>query len=152
MKKISLLLIISAFFGIFANDAFSQEREKNREYKTPLDIKDFIEKRNVYLTEKLSLSAEDVKTFLPVDNELMRKKFEVGKDCHQLGRQLRDKKNHTEEEYQKLVKCREEAKAKRFELDKEYMVKFKKILSSEQILIYEKADKDFFDSYMEKRK
>jgi hypothetical protein len=152
MKKFGLLLIITIVTASFGNPLYSQRDNKRHGDGFPSDIKDFIESRNAYLTEKLSLTAERAKKFLPLDNELMMKKFEIGRDCHHLGRKIRDKKNCSEEEYAALLKCREEVKAKRFELDKKYMEKFKDILTSEQLIIYEKAEKDFLDEYMKKKR
>jgi hypothetical protein len=138
--------------ALFSNSVYAQKERNQRDEDRRLDVKDFIEKRNVYLTEKLSLTAEDAAKFLPLENELMTKKFEVGKECHELRRKIRNKENPSEEEYASLLKCREDVKAKHFELDKKYMEEFKVILSCEQILIYEKASKDFFDEYMKKNK
>jgi hypothetical protein len=152
MKKFSLFLIITIISASFGNSIHSQKNNRQRNNNDSLDIKDFFEKRNTYLTDKLSLTSEEAAKFLPVDNELMRKKFEVGRDCHQFSRKIRDKKNRSEEEYAALLKCREEVKAKRFELEKEYMEKFKNLLSCEQIIIYERATKDFLDEYMKNKR
>jgi ribosomal protein L32E len=65
---------------------------------------------------------------------------------------LRKKEGKTEEEYNKLLKCREEVKEKRDKLDREYLEKFKKILTAEQILKYQSADRAFFDEFMRDRK
>jgi hypothetical protein len=152
MKKFSLFLIIAIIAASFGNSAYSQKENRKHGDSRPPDIKDFFEKRNAYLTKKLSLTAEAAAKFLPVENELMRKKFEVGVECHQLGRKIHDKKGRTEEEYAALLKCREEVKEKRFALEKEYMEKFKNMLSCEQIIIYERATKDFLDEYMKNKK
>jgi hypothetical protein len=152
MKKFSLFLILTIITASFGNSVYSQKENRKHGENRPPDIKDFFEKRNTYLTKKLSLTADEAAKFLPVDNELMRKKFEVGRECHELGRKIRDKKDRTEEEYAALLKCREEVKEKRFELEKEYMEKFKNILSCEQIIIYERATKDFLDEYMKDKK
>jgi hypothetical protein len=152
MKKFSLFLIITIITASFGNTVYSQIENRQRNDNDTLDVKDFIEKRNTYLTEKLSLTAEEAAKFLPIDNELMTKKFEVGRECHQLGRKLHNKENRSEEEYAALLKCREEVKKKRFELEKKYMEKFKDILSSEKIIIYESATKEFLDEYMKDKK
>lgn len=116
------------------------------------DKEDFMAKRNVYITDKVALTAEEAAVFIPLDNELMQKKFEAGRECHKIERQLRDKKDKNDEDCDKLLKCREEMKEKRDKLDKEYLEKFKKVLSAEQILKYQSADRDFFDEYIRDRK
>ena len=115
------------------------------------DREAFIAKRNAFITEKVGLTAEEEAIFIPLDNELMHKKFEIGSDCRRVERQLRNKKDKSEAECQKLLKCREEVKEKRDQLDKEYSEKFKKILSAERILKYQSADREFFEDYFRER-
>ena len=117
-----------------------------------INREELIAKRNTHLTEKMTLSAEETAVFIPLDNELLRKKFEVGRECHRYERELNDKKEKTDEEYKKLLKCRQEVKEKREQLDREYLEKFKKILSAEKILLYQNADKEFFDNYIRDQK
>ena len=121
---------------------------QNRNGREGLNREELIAKRNTFLTEKMALTAEETAVFIPLDNELLRKKFEVGRECHQYGRDLNSKSERTDEEYQKLLKCRQEVKEKREQLDREYLEKFKKILSAEKILKYQNADKEFFDNYI----
>ena len=115
------------------------------------NIEEFFARRNVYLTEKVGLSAEETAVFIPLDNELVRKKFEVRRDCQRFGRELRSQTIKTEEDFKKLLKCEEEVKDKHYQLDKEYLEKFKKLLSAEKILKYQVADREFFDVFMRSR-
>jgi hypothetical protein len=112
------------------------------------DMKAFFEKRNAFIIEKVGLNKEEADAFIPLENELMNKKFEIGKECRRIERELKDRTDKSDEEYQRLLKCREEVKEKRKNLDKEYLDKFKDILSAEQILKYENADREFFDEFM----
>lgn len=118
----------------------------------PFDREVFTAKRNAYITEKVGLTAKEASVFIPLDNELMQKKYEVGRECHKIERELKRKENKTEEEYNKLLKCREEVREKRDKLDREYLEKFKKILTAEQIIKYQSADRDFFNEFMHDRK
>ncbi|MDR2681339.1 MAG: hypothetical protein LBC47_11085 [Tannerella sp.] len=118
----------------------------------PFDREAFMAKRNAYITEKVGLTAKEASVFIPLENELMQKKFEVGRECHKIERELRNKEGKTEEEYNKLLKCREEVKEKRDKLDKEYLEKFKKILTAEQIIKYQSAERDFFDEFVRDRR
>jgi len=124
----------------------------HRLFQDRSDRETFIAKRNIFITEKVALTAEVAAVFIPLDNELLHKKFEIGRDCRKIERELRDKKDKTDDECKKLLKCREEVKEKRDRLDKEYLEKFKKILSAEQILKYQSADREFFESYFRDRK
>ena len=127
--------------------AQNQNRNSTRSGREA-DREALIAKRNIFLTEKMCLSAEEAAVFIPLDNELLRKKFECGRECRRFGRELENKDEKTDEELQKLIRCREEVKVKIEQLDREYAEKFKKILSAGKILKYQDADKDFFNNYM----
>ena len=134
-----------------AQDGNGRQRDGRR---PSFDREEFISKRNTYITKTVELTTEEAAVFIPLDNDLMRRKFELGRDCSKIERELRDKKEKKKDEkdeYNKLLKCREEAKEKRDQLDKEYLEKFKKILSAEKILKYERADRDFFDEFFRGR-
>ena len=126
-----------------------QSFAQNRDHSNSRE--EFIAKRNSFLTEKMGLTADETAVFIPLDNELMRKKFEVGRDCRRYKSELRDKEETTDEEYKKALKCSEEVKEKREQLDKEYLEKFKKVLSAEKILKYQDADKAFMEDYFRDR-
>ncbi len=153
MKKIKLIVCLSALLLISLQSiAQNKDHGESRGGRKPFDREAFMAERNTYITDKVGLTAEETAVFIPLDNELMQKKFEVGRECRRLERELRNKDDKSEEEYNKLLKCREEVKEKGDQLDKEYLEKFKKVLSAEQILKYQNADKEFFDKYMRDRK
>ena len=116
------------------------------------DREEFIAKRNAFITEKVELTTEEIAAFIPLDNELLNKKFEIGRECRSVERELRDKKDKSEDECNKLLRCREEVKEKRDRMDKEYLERFKKILSAEKILKYQSADREFFEDYFRDRR
>ena len=140
--KFILCLTASLFIVM---QSIGQERDRNG--RSTFDREAFIAKRNTFLTEKMSLTAEETAVFIPLDNELMRKKLECGRGCRRLARELQNKSDKTDEEYQKLLKCREEVREQCDKLDKEYLEKFKKVLSAEQIVKYQNADKAFFEEF-----
>ena len=139
---------------IISLQAVAQNRDRNnaRNGRESADREEFIAKRNTYLVEKMALNAEETAVFIPLENELLRKKFEVSRECHRYERELNNKEEKTNEEFQKLLRCREEVKEKREKLDKEYLEKFKKVLSVEKILQYQNADKAFFDEFIRNRR
>jgi hypothetical protein len=130
----------------------SGKSHKHFQNRGGFDRADFIAKRNVFIAQKIALTADEEATFIPLDNELLHKKFEIGRDCRRIERELRDKKDKSDAECQKLLKCREEVKEKRDQLDREYLEKFKKILSAEQMLKYQSADREFFEDYFRDRR
>jgi hypothetical protein len=132
--------------------AQNQDRNNATNRRDTSDREELIAKRNTFLVEKMSLTAEETAVFIPLENELLRKKFEVGRECFRYGRELDKKEEKTEEEIKKLLNCREEVKEKREKLDKEYLEKFKKVLSAEKILLYQNADKTYFDEFIRNRR
>ena len=152
MKKNGFIICLAVSL-ILSLQSFAQNRERNngRNERDSFNREDFMAKRNSYLTEKMGLTADEAAVFIPLDNELMRKKFEVGRDCHRYKNELRKKEETTDEEYKKALKCSEEVKEKREQLDKEYLEKFKKVLSAEKILKYQDADKVFMEDFFRDR-
>lgn len=142
MKKLIFLLIVISFSVSMQISAQGKRGKFNKE--------EFIKERNIFLTERIGLTAEEAAIFLPLENELLMKKFEVGRDCRKLQRHLHDKKEKTEEECKQLLECREKEKEMRDRLDKEYLEKFKEVLSAEKILQYQKAEREFFEEKMKK--
>ena len=145
MKRENFFLISLSVLLMVSIQSVAQNNRR------PFDRDDFFAKRNAFITEKVGLTASEAAVFIPLDNELIQKKFEFGRDCNRLERELQHKKDKSDEECKKLLKCREEVKEKRDKLDKEYLEKFKKTLSAEQILKYHSADREFFDQYIRNR-
>lgn len=152
MRQIKFFIVCLSVMMMFSLQSVARGKHHSGDGRRSFDKEAFFAKRNTYITEKVGLTAEEAAAFIPLDNELMEKKFEVGRECHRIERQLRDKKDKTEDECNKLLKCREEVKEKRNKLDSEYQEKFKKVLSAEQMLKYQRADRDFFDEYIRDRK
>ena len=152
MKR-SEFLVCLAVSLILSGQSFAQNRDRNnaRNERDASFMEEFMAKRNSYLTEKIGLTADETAVFIPLDNELLRKRYEVGRDCERYVRELRDKKETTDEEYKKALKCSEEVKEKREQLDKEYLEKFKKVLSAEKLLKYQNANKAFMEEFFRDR-
>jgi hypothetical protein len=131
--------------------AQNRDRNNGRTGRDSDNREEFMAKRNTYLTEKMGLTAEETARFIPLENELLRKKLEFHRECFRYERELRNKQEKSDDDYKKLLKCREDAKEKTDKLDKEYFEKFKKIMSAEKFLKYQKADKDFSDSIRDRR-
>ena len=152
MRRTRFIVCIVAML-IVSLQSFAQNASRNNSRSgREVDREALIAERNTYLTDKMALSAEEAALFIPLDNELLRKKFEAGRDCRRFERELNNKEEKTDEEYKNLLKCREEVKGKIEQLDRAYEEKFKKILSAEKILKYQNADKEFFNNYIRDKK
>jgi len=152
MREIKYIVYLVAMFMISLQSIGQNRDGNNSRAGREADREALIAKRNTYLTEKMELSAEEAAVFIPLDNELLRKKFEAGRDCRRFERELNNKNEKTDEEFKKLLRCREEVKGKIEQLDREYSEKFKRILTAQKLLKYQNADKEFFDNYMRDQK
>jgi hypothetical protein len=145
MKKLNIFLIIISVLFSFSMQLLAQNGGRR------FDRDDFFSKRNAYIAAAIELTTEEAAVFFPMDNDLIHKKFELGRECRKIERELREKKDKTDDECNKLLRCKEDVKEKSSKLDREYQEKFKKVLSAEKMLKYERADRDFFESYFRNR-
>ena len=145
MKKVNIFLIVMSVLFSFSMQLLAQDGGRR------FDRDDFFSKRNAYIAAAIELTTEEAAVFFPMDNDLIHKKFELGRECRRIERELREKKDKTDDECNKLLRCKEDVKEKSSKLDREYQEKFKKVLSAEKMLKYERADRDFFESYFRNR-
>lgn len=143
-KCVLFILIMVAVTGIFLTVMAQDDKGK-------FDREVFMAKRNAYITASVGLTADEAATFIPIENEMQRKKFEIGRDCRKLARRSRSKEGLTEEEQQKLVDCTTETRLKEAKLEKEYHEKFKRILSVEKLYKYQEAEARFMREFMQER-
>lgn len=143
-KCVLFILIMVAVTGIFLTVMAQDDKGK-------FDREVFMAKRNAYITASAGLTADEAAAFIPIENEMQRKKFEIGRDCRKLARRSRSKEGLTEEEQQKLVDCTTETRLKEAKLEKEYHEKFKRILSVEKLYKYQEAEARFMREFMQKR-
>ena len=136
-KKIIFGLLLSLFV---TNIVSAQPKDNKR--KEAFDK--FKAQRVAFITEKVNLTSEEAIAFWPLCNELQEKKFELNKPLRELRRDQRnEKKKLTAEDYLKIIDLNAEIKLKEAQLEKEYLEKFKKVLSSEKIFKYQQAEEDF---------
>ena len=141
-KCVLFILIMVAVTGIFLTVMAQDDKGK-------FDREVFMAKRNAYITASAGLTADEAAAFIPIENEMQRKKFEIGRDCRKLARRSRSKEGLTEEEQQKLVDCTTETRLKEAKLEKEYHEKFKRILSVEKLYKYQEAEARFMREFMQ---
>lgn len=138
MRHKYLILVLSFFLCAL----LPLSAQKNSD-KKQFDIEKFKKEKAQFLTKEMELNDTEVKTFIPLVNELMDKKFELSKSARKENRAIRSKQDKTETDYEKMVESSFEQRTKELQLDKEYHAKFKKILSAEKIYKYYKAETKF---------
>ena len=134
MKTRLLVLFILAASPFIV---FSQGKNNNADMeKKREEIK---AQKVAFITEKVNLTAAEAQKFWPLYNEMEAKKQEIMRDA----RQLRKDNKGESINYEQTNDTKINAKIKEAELEKEYYLKFKTILSAEKIYNLYKAEKDF---------
>lgn len=140
MKKLVLTLIL----GSFAVMMIHAQTEEPRKF----DKSAFQAKRNAYITAELKLTPDEAAVFIPLDNELKDKMFNIGRDCRRLFRETYQKEAISDELYQKIIDCYLDSRIKEATMEKEYYERFKKILSPEKLFKYQQADEKFMREFL----
>ena len=153
MKNIKYIICLSVLLFV-SLESLAQNRVPNnsRNGRDSISREVYMVRRNTYITEKIGLTAQEAAAFIPMENDFLRKKFEIGRDCRRYERELGNKKVKTDEDYKKLLQCQEDAIEKDYQLNKDYFEKFKKVLSAEKILKYKNAERAFMDEFFRDRR
>lgn len=142
MKSKNILLLLIFSFCILS-PIFAQKKS--------FDIEAFKKKKAEFIIQTVGLSDTEAKTFIPLANELMDKRFEINRDMRRNARDIRKKENISNADYERIINEAAEVKLKEALLDKEYLQKFKLVLSAEKIYKYQQAEADFMKQMIDKR-
>lgn len=107
------------------------------------DINKFKKEKADFIIKELNLSDIETKTFIPLINELMDKRFEVNRMYRHDVKILRSKKDKTNSDYSKIIEEGFKSREKQLELEKEYYQKFLNVISPQKIYEYQKAENKF---------
>ena len=108
-----------------------------------LSLSKYKEEREKFLIREVGLTETEAKIFIPLTNDLLKKKYDLNRQARQeLGRILK-KERLTDADYLEIVDKNIEIKQKEAQLEKEYYLKFKKILPPEKLYKYQKAEMQF---------
>lgn len=139
-----LMITFAAVMILIPSYSLGQDREGIRHF----DREAFEAKRNAFITAELSLTPEEASSFIPLCNELRKQKFELGRECRKLSKEIDHKQNPSEDDYKKALEACLDVRKREAELEREYYDKFKKILSPEKLYKYKKAEHRFVRQYM----
>ncbi len=143
-RNLFLLIFLLSLSLTFAQDNKDRRKEEFEKFKA---------KRIEYISKEMNLTPEQSKAFWPICNELQQKKFQLNRTVREEGRKIFQKEKAgtkpTLDDYERLIELSADAKIKEAELDKEYIEKFKAVVSAEQIFKYQRAElhfaREFFD-------
>ncbi len=142
MKSKNILLLF--FFSLcILSPTFAQKKS--------FDIEAFKKKKADFIIQTVGLTDAEAKTFIPLANELLDKRFEINRDMRRNARDIRKKESISNADYERIINEAAEVKLKEALLDKEYLQKFKLVLSAEKIYKYQQAEADFMKQMIDKR-
>ena len=88
MNKIFFITFV-AISVLLSFNATAQEKKDQRHF----DREAFEARWNAFITAEVGLTPEEAAQFIPLCNELRQKKFEVGRECRKLSKEIRHKEN-----------------------------------------------------------
>ena len=145
----TLLLLLTLMFTLMAPTPSAAQKGDPQKH---IDREAFFARRNAYITAEAGLTADEAAAFIPLENELQRRKMEVGRECRKLARKNRSHQDLTDRERRELSDCLTETRLKEAQLEKEYIERFKKILSVEKLSKYQQAEAEFLRKFLQNRK
>lgn len=132
-KVIALVVLLCGFMPVlWAADGCDQH----------LSREEFRAKQKAYIIEQANLTKDEAAKFFPVYFELQDKKKKLNDESWNLMRKGKDDKT-TEAQYGEIIEkvCDNRIAADR--LDKSYLDRFKKVLSSKKIFLVQRAEMRF---------
>ena len=132
MKRILRIFILLMMCCVSVAQA--QHRTMNKQ--------EFRQKQKQFIIEKVSITPQEAKEFFPLYFELQDKKHDLNKETWMKLR--REQKNKlTDEEYSKIIDEIAKARIAAYELEYEYIQKYKKVLSAKKIYRLQRAEMHF---------
>tara|TARA_R110001583_G_scaffold15005_5_gene62169 strand:- start:2210 stop:2683 length:474 start_codon:yes stop_codon:yes gene_type:complete len=136
-KIISFLAILILFTSLVS--AQGRRRELTPEMRAKFEAQ-----KISYITQQLEISPKDAQLFWPLYNEMKKKKDLFHQEFRQLYTKLKhDSDSLSEKELTKISDRIADLKVEKAKMQREYHYKFKKVLSTKQILDLYMADKEF---------
>lgn len=144
----TILYIFALLSMIQFTEVNAQKPRRNNKF----DTEAFESKKGAFLTAEMGLTPDEAAEFIPLCNELQRKKFEIGQDCRKKHKMLKNSgksnSNISEDSYKEAINVCLESRIKEAELEKEYYNKFLQILTPEKLYKYKDAEMKFWEKYM----
>ena len=142
----TLLLLLTLMFTLMAPTPSAAQKGDPQKH---IDREAFFARRNAYITAEAGLTADEAAAFIPLENELQRRKYEIGRACRRLARLARTQQSLTDRERRELSDCLTGTRMEEARLEKEYFERFKKILSVEKLSKYREAEAEFLRKFLQ---
>ena len=135
--------LLMSFLTFLGTDSYAQRRNEE-------EMKKIQDAKIAIITNRVNLTPEQSKGFWPMYNEFSQKK----RDLHRSMRQLIGGKGEGASDDQAMNNLKEvqELKQKQLELEKEYQTKFLTVISAQQLVELNKAERTFNDMLLQRLK
>lgn len=145
-------ILFYIFVALTLLQGFNAIAQENTKEGKKFDMEAFESKKGAFLTAEMGLTPEEAAAFIPLCNELQRKKFELGQECRDKTRAVRKLQKAgssvPEINYSTAISACLEVRVKEAETEKEYYEKFLKILTPEKLYKYRDAEMRFGKMFM----
>lgn len=137
------ILTLFAFFSIsllasVTSWGASQDSEAREQWMT--EIRQY---KRVYMSKELDLTREQQHKFHPLYEEMTDQIAKVNDDARVMERRVAELSNATDLEYEKATEAIYDAAVRSAEIERDYMGKFKEILSNQQLFRLKSVERQF---------
>ncbi|MDR2791127.1 MAG: hypothetical protein LBB27_00060 [Tannerellaceae bacterium] len=119
--------------------------------KPHINKEEFDNQCNAFIIAELGLTPEEAAAFIPLCNEYRQKKFEAGRNCRWLLRNLRKEDKPAESRYIQAMDCCIEADVQTARLAEDYYKRFKEVLPAANLFKYKDTEQRFTRQFMQRR-
>jgi hypothetical protein len=118
---------------------FSTLSAQNRK----MNMADFEKRKMEFVKKEAGLTQDEANKYFPLSTELTKKKFDLHKRHRDKVQRIKDNSNISDTEYRRMLEDDVDVKIKEAALDKEYSVKFEKVLAPEKLFKAQQAERSF---------
>lgn len=135
MRKNVILLFCILIIPIQITTLSAQSRKMN--------MADYEKRKMEYIRNEAGLTQDEAAKYFPLSNELTKKKFQLHKLHRDKVQRIKDNSNISDEEYRRMLEDDVDVKLKEAALDKEYAIRFEKVLTPEKLYRAQQAERRF---------
>jgi hypothetical protein len=135
MRKSIILIVCVLLLPIQFSTLSAQNRKMN--------MADFEKRKMEFVKKEAGLTQDEANKYFPLSTELTKKKFDLHKRHRDKVQRIKDNSNISDTEYRRMLEDDVDVKIKEAALDKEYSVKFEKVLAPEKLFKAQQAERSF---------
>lgn len=147
MKNFITILILALSFSVACAQDNKKENNNNRKEKW----EKFRQERQDFYVKTMELTDEQAAQFIPLFDEMEKRKFEAGREVRHAMRQIEKNDNVTDEQYKAVADRAAALGATEAAIEKEFYAQFCQILTPRQQFLYHRCDVEFQKKTIKKR-